>query len=273
MQIVTLGTGNPLPDPHRAGPATLVRANGRELLVDCGRGVLMRAADVGVMPVGITAVLLTHLHSDHITDFNDVVTMRWAMSFAPLPLPVIGPTGTQGFVNRTLAMLEHDVEYRMAHHDDLNWQPTCDVTEADAGVVFDDGTVRVVADATDHRPVHPTVGYRVEADGRRVVLAGDTVPCEGLDRLCEGADVYVQTVVNQTLIEAIPVPRLQDVLDYHSSIEQAADTARRAGVRTLVMTHPVPAPAPGSEDDWIGAAKAIFDGEVILAHDGLAIDV
>ncbi len=273
MQVITLGTGSPLPDPNRAGPATLVRAGGRDLLVDCGRGVLMRAAAAGLMPAGITAVLLTHLHSDHITDFNDVVTMRWAMSLAPLPLPVIGPVGTQAFTDRTLAMLEHDVEYRIAHHDDLTWQPEVVVTEAADGVVLDDGVVRVTCDATDHRPVHPTIGFRVEADGKAVVLAGDTVPCEGLDRLCAGADVYVQTVINRALIEAIPVPRLKDILDYHSSIEDAADTAKRAGVRTLVLTHPVPSPLPGTEQQWVDAAKAIFDGEVVLAHDGLTIDV
>jgi ribonuclease Z len=278
MQVITLGTGSPLPDPNRAGPATLVRAGGRDLLVDCGRGVLMRAAAAGLMPAGITAVLLTHLHSDHITDFNDVVTMRWAMSLAPLPLPVIGPVGTQAFADRTLAMLEHDVEYRIAHHDDLTWQPEVVVTEASGGppsgeTVLDDGVVRVTCDATDHRPVHPTIGFRVEADGKAVVLAGDTVPCEGLDRLCAGADVYVQTVINRTLIEAIPVPRLKDILDYHSSIEDAANTAKRAGVRTLVLTHPVPAPLPGTEQEWVDVAKAIFDGEVVLAHDGLTIDV
>src|SRR6476646_4731444 len=106
MQVVTLGTGSPLPDPNRAGPATLVRAAGRPLLFDCGRGVLMRAAAEGLLPGMIDRVLLTHLHSDRIADFNDLVTMRWAMSPLANPLPVIGPAGTQGFVDRTLAMLK-----------------------------------------------------------------------------------------------------------------------------------------------------------------------
>ncbi|MEJ5255392.1 MAG: MBL fold metallo-hydrolase [Acidimicrobiales bacterium] len=268
MQLVTLGTGSPLPDPNRAGPATLVRAGGRELLFDCGRGVLMRAAAAGVLPTGLAAVLLTHLHSDHVTDFNDVVTMRWAMAMAPLPLPVYGPAGTCRFVERTLLMLEDDIAYRIAHHGDLNWQPECRVTEVDSGLVLDEGGVRITAAPTDHRPVHPTVGYRIEADGYAIVIAGDTVPCEGLDLLCAGADVYVQTVLHRPLIESIPVPRLQDILGYHSSIEDAARTAARAGVRTLVLTHPIPSPAPGTEQDWIDAARAEFSGDVVLAHDG-----
>ena len=52
-----------------------------------------------------------------------------------------------------------------------------------------EGDVRVVAAPTDHRPVHPTVGYRFEADGKALVLAGDTIPCEGLDRLWESPEM------------------------------------------------------------------------------------
>jgi len=273
MQIILLGTGNPMPDPDRAGPATLVRVAGRDLLFDAGRGVLMRLAAAGSSPVGLAGVWLTHLHSDHTTDLNDVVTMRWAMGMVPLPLPVTGPPGTARFVERTLAMLADDIGYRLAHHDDLTWEPACPVTEVSDGVVFDDGELRISAAPTDHAPVRPTVGYRVEAEGRSVVIAGDTVPCVGLDRLCAGADVYVQTVVNRALIEAIPVPRLQDVLDYHSSVEDAADTAARAGVGTLVLTHLVPAPAPGTEQAWVTQAAARFAGEIVVGADLTSITV
>jgi ribonuclease Z len=236
MKLITLGTGSPLPHPDRAGPATLVRVAGRDILFDCGRGVLMRLAATWAGPVQLERVLLTHLHSDHVTDFNDVVTMRWTMSPEENPLPVVGPVGTAGFVDRTIAMLRDDIGYRLAHHADLNWEPACSVTEVSDEVVFDDGVVRISAAPTDHGPVRPTVGYRVDADGASVVIAGDTVPCEGLDRLCQGADMYVQTTLRRSLIEAIPAPRLQDILGYHSSIQDAAATAARAGVATLVIT-------------------------------------
>ncbi len=273
MQVVTLGTGSPIPDPNRAGPATLVRAGGRDLLFDCGRGVLMRASAAWSGPAAFAAVFLTHLHSDHTTDLNDIVTMRWVASQGPDPLPVVGPPGTRRLVDRTLAMLSDDIGYRLAHHDDLNWEPTCTVTEVSEGVAYDDGTVRVIAAPTDHAPVHPTVGYRIEAEGRVVVIAGDTVPCAGLDRLCAGADVYVQTVIRRSLIEAIPFARLQDILDYHSSVEDAAATASRAGVGTLVLTHLVPAPAAGSEPEWEAEARSGFDGPVVVAHDLWQLDL
>ena len=75
IDITLLGTGSPIPDANRAGPATLVRAGRSHFLVDCGRGVLMRLRRPVSAP-STSAVLLTHLHSDHITDLNDVITTR-----------------------------------------------------------------------------------------------------------------------------------------------------------------------------------------------------
>ena len=278
MLVTLLGTGSPLPDPHRAGPATLVQAGGLNLLFDCGRGVLMRLAAAGVPgPPGIGVQFLTHLHSDHTTDLNDVITTRWIMAMAPLPLPLVGPPGTQGLVDRTITMLTEDVGYRIAHHDDLTVGPEVQVTEVADGPVdlplLTDAGVTVTTAPTDHRPVAPTVGYRVEHDGHSVVLAGDTVPCEGLDRLVAGADVYVQTVIRDDVIRQIPLPRLQDVCDYHSTVTQAAQTAARAGVSTLVLTHMVPAPPPGGEQEWIDVAKEHFDGTVLAPADLGTIEV
>jgi ribonuclease Z len=105
------------------------------------------------------------------------------------------------------------------------------------------------------------------------VIAGDTVPCPGLDELCAGADMLVHTVVRRDLIEPIGLPRLTDVLDYHSDVEDAARTAARNGVGTLVLTHLVPAPQPDAEHEWVERAAVHFDGTVVVARDLLALDV
>jgi ribonuclease Z len=267
IEITLLGTGSPIVDPLRAGPSTLVRAGGATLLFDCGRGVLMRAAAAGVQASQLTALVLTHLHSDHITDLNDVITSRWVTTFAPSPLRIIGPPGTQAVVDGLLASLAPDISYRLAHHDDLGWDPGVEVSEHLDGVVFDEGGVRILAAPTDHRPVDPSVGFRVEHGGDAVVIAGDTVPCAGLDRLCEGAGALVHTVIRADLVAAIPIPRLLDILDYHSSVEQAAQTATRNGVGTLVLTHYVPPLQPGAEGEWRDIAAAHFTGPVELGDD------
>lgn len=278
MLITLLGTGSPLPDPDRAGPSTLVQAGGLNLLFDCGRGVLLRLAGTGVGgPGGLHLQLLTHLHSDHTTDLNDVITTRWVTSLVPAPLPIVGPPGTRRLVDRTLDMLGDDVAYRLAHHTDLVDGPAVEVDEVTDGVVDSDvlaaAGVTVTAAPTDHRPVAPTVGYRVDHDGASVVIAGDTVPCEGLDRLLRGADVYVQTVVRDDVIRQIPLQRLQDVCDYHSTVTQAAQTAARAGVHTLVLTHMVPTPPPGGASEWIALAGEHFPGRILAPDDLGTVEV
>ena len=170
-------------------------------------------------------------------------------------------------------MLEPDIGYRLAHHQDLTWPPSTVATEVDEGVVLDEGGVRVTAAPTDHAPVRPTVGYRIEEGEHSVVIAGDTVPCAGLDKLCNGADLLIHTVIRRDLIEMVGLPRLSDVLDYHSSVEDAAATAARGGVRTLVLTHLVPAPAPGTDHQWLELASNHFDGEVVLATDLATLDL
>jgi ribonuclease Z len=267
VDVVLLGTGFPLPDPDRAGPATLVRAGGMNLVFDCGRGLLMRLRGAGVGPAMVHGVFLTHLHSDHMTDFNDILTMSWAMDLNPHTLPVYGPPGTAGMVADTLHLMRHDTAWRIEHHADLTWEPNVPVTEAVDGVIFEGNGVRVIVDETLHPPVKPCIGFRIEHEGSSVVIAGDTRPCEGLDRLCAGADVYIQTVLRRQLIEQFPAARLKEILDYHSSTEDAAQTAARAGVKTLVFTHMMPAPLPGTEQDWINDAKPHFDGEVIVGTD------
>ena len=273
IEIILTGTGSPMVDPNRAGPSTLVIAGGQTFLVDCGRGVLMRAAAVGVGAANLTAVLLTHLHSDHITDLSDVITTRWINSFGPAPLPIIGPPGTRAVVEATLAALAPDISYRIGHHADITAPPEVTVHEYAAGQVWDSGGVVITAAPTDHRPVEPTIAFRIEFGGASVVLAGDTVPCDSLDELARGANALVHTVIRKDLVELVPVQRLKDILDYHSSVEQAAATATRAGVDTLVLTHYVPPLAAGQEDQWRALAASEFSGRVELGDDLLRVQV
>ncbi len=273
MDITLLGTGSPIVDPNRAGPSTLVTAGDQIFLVDCGRGVLMRAAAAGVGAAGVTALLLTHLHSDHITDLSDVITTRWVTTIGPNPLPIIGPPGTRQLVEATLAALAPDISYRIGHHADITEPPSIQVHEYTDGQVWDSAGVRITAAPTDHRPVEPTLAFRVEHAGRSVVLAGDTVPCTTLDDLTRGADVLVHTAIRKDLVEQMPAQRIRDILDYHSSVQQAAATAARAGVGTLVLTHYVPPLMPGQEEQWRALAAEEFDGRIELGDDLLRVPV
>jgi ribonuclease Z len=274
IAITLLGTGSPMPSPDRAGPATLISAGDEHYLVDAGRGVLMRLAGAGLGAPNLTAVLITHLHSDHITDLNDVITTRWVMTFVPTPLTIVGPVGTKAVVDHIMASLEPDMAYRIAHHDDLDAPPQVDVIEVAEGDVDLPGDVRITCAQTDHKPVEPSVGFRFEHDGVSVVAAGDTVPCPGLDSLCDGADALVHTVIRKDIIANLPLQRIKDTLDYHSSPEEAAQTATRGGVGTLVLTHYVPPiPTGGTGDDWKALTTEHFTGVVELGDDLHRIEI
>jgi ribonuclease Z len=273
IEVTLLGTGSPMVDPKRAGPSTLVRAGGQTFLVDCGRGVLQRAAAIGVGAANLSALLLTHLHSDHITDLSDVITTRWVTTFVPTPLPVIGPPGTAAVVEATLAALGPDISYRIAHHADITEPPIVEVHEYTEGSVWESDGVEIRVAPTDHRPVEPTIGFRIEHDGASVVLAGDSVPCASLDKLAAGAGALVHTVIRKDLVQQAPQQRLRDILDYHSSVEEAAATAERAGVGILILTHYVPGIQPGQEDDWRALAATVFDRQIELGDDLHRVEV
>lgn len=273
IEVTLLGTGSPMVDANRAGPSTLVRAGEQVFLVDCGRGALMRAAAVGVGAANLTALMLTHLHSDHITDLSDVITTRWVTTFTRTPLIVLGPPGTTAVVDATLAALAPDISYRIGHHADITEPPAVEVHEITQGQAWDADGVRILVAPTDHRPVEPTIAFRIEYADASVVLAGDTVPCSSLDALAAGAGALVHTVIRKDLIALAPQQRLRDILDYHSSVEQAAATAARAGVGTLILTHFVPPLIPGQEDDWRALAATEFPRQIELGDDLLRVEV
>jgi ribonuclease Z len=268
MEVVLLGTGFPFPSPDRAGPSTLVKAGGLNLLFDCGRGVLLRLAGAGFNPVQMHTIFLTHLHSDHTSDFNDVFTTHWLSDRRNRPMRVMGPPGTEEFCTLTKQMLRRDIDWRIEYSPTILIEPQFEITEGTSGVVFDVDGVRVTADVVEHPPVEPCIGFRVEHEGSSVVIAGDTVPCEGLDRLCKDADMYVQTVFRPAVIGPLGTQ-----MRYHSSTDDAARTAAKAGVKTLVYTHMMPAPLSGAEQEWINDAKPYFDGEVVLGEDLLTLTV
>ncbi|MEY2434214.1 MAG: ribonuclease, partial [Acidimicrobiaceae bacterium] len=85
--------------------------------------------------------------------------------------------------------------------------------------------------------------------------------------------VYVQTVLRDDLVRLVPMQRFVDTIDYHSTVAQAAQTAARGGVGTLMLTHQIPTPAPGAEDEWIAVAREHFAGDIILGEDLASITV
>lgn len=273
MDVILTGTGSPLPDANRAGPSTFVKAGDTHILIDAGRAVTMRLAGAGSLPVLLSGVLITHLHSDHVCALNDLITMHWVMSQGNATLQIYGPVGTEEYVKRQLHGLETDIGYRIAHHEPLTAGPQVQVTELEPGDSFDINDVHITTAATAHAPVHPTIGFRLEHGGSSAAIVGDTLPCDGVDELAANADVYVQTVIRRDIVETISNVMLQDILDYHSGVVEAAQTAARTGAKRLMLTHMVPSPTPEQYPEWIAIAAEHYDGEVIIGDDLVSVAI
>ena len=93
MEVTLLGTGCPQAHPQRLGPANLVQAEGFSFLVDCGSGVTQRLVGAGSSGRLLDAVLLTHLHSDHVIDLYQLIVSSWHQG-RDRPQRILGPAGT-----------------------------------------------------------------------------------------------------------------------------------------------------------------------------------
>lgn len=290
MTVILCGTGSPLPDPQRAGPCTAVIAGGQLVLVDVGPGA-WETLDLTRVPTGaLSAVLLTHFHSDHIGDLGEAVVQSW-IGGRSQPLDIFGPPGAARVVDGIVAAYAQDADYRTAHHGNDAMPRAAapavarevalgDGADAEA-LVFERNGLKVTMFTVDHDPVHPAVGYRFDYKGNVVVVSGDTTKNANLARQAQGADLLIHEALNRDMMGRIAAiaartghPRIGklagDTLDYHTSPVEAAEVARDAGVQTLVFTHVVPGPRNFiMRRMFLDGVDEVFDGEVVLGEDGL----
>ncbi len=244
MELVLLGTGCPQCDPDRRGPSSLVRAGGKQFLVDCGSGVTQRLVEAGTKGAAIDALFLTHLHTDHLVDFYQLVVSSWHQGREGAQR-VFGPPGTKAFVEGTMALWASERAQRIAHEKRPSLAAfQIDVTEIGPGTVWDEGGVRVAAVAVAHQPVRHAFGFVFESGGRKIAFSGDTAYCPALIEAAKGADALVHECFLHAEMPVVPGVRSAEtvaaVASYHTPSDQVGRVAREAGVRVLILNHFVP---------------------------------
>lgn len=274
-RLILLGTaGGPRPRKSRSAPAQVIIANDTPYVVDCGNGVARQLVLAGVPLAGIRHIFITHHHSDHNADYGNLLLLAWASGLRT-PVDAWGPPPLERMTRLFFEMNAYDIGVRMADARLVPLGPLIHVHEqSQSGVVLQDETMKVTAALVHHPPVVPAFAYRFDTADRSIVISGDTTASDPLINLARNADILVHEALYPAGLDRLVAgmrnaPDLKkSILSHHTSVEDVGRVAQAAGVKTLVLSHLVPAEDPSISDQmWIDAASKHFRGSIIVGKD------
>ena len=281
FRVTLLGTGVPTPRPERFGPSTLIEAGDQRLLIDAGRGATIRLYQLGVPLGSIDALLLTHYHSDHTSGIPDLWLTGWLQShFAARtrPFRVVGPVGAKTLMSHLEQAFALDITIRI---EDEKLPPegiAVTVEEfATDGVVYEKNGLQVTAFEVDHGDaIKPACGYRVDYNGRSVVISGDTRYNENVVKYGAGVDLLIHEVAI-VRPELMSEARIQRIMAHHTTAREAGLVFSRTGPKLAAYTHLVflasdQIPA-ASVADLIAQTRQTYTGPLAIGEDLMCFEI
>lgn len=265
-QVILLGTGTPNAEPDRSGPSVAIIANGAPYIVDAGPGIVRRAVAANIKPPDLKIAFITHLHSDHTLGLADLVFTPWTLERA-VPLELYGPPGLRAMARHIEKAYQEDVKTRLNGGEPSNRTGyRVNVHEIKAGVVYRDNNVTVTAFRVRHGDWRDAFGYRFDtADGRSIVISGDTGPGDETETACNGCDVLVHEVYSAAGFARRPPEWQRYHARYHTSSDELAAIAAKARPGLLVLTHQL---LWGTSDkDLLAEVTRRYSGKVVSGHD------
>jgi ribonuclease Z len=294
IRLITVGSGFNGYLRDRTQPCNVILAGGQFLVFDTG-GSTARSMKLMNLPLNkMTAVFLTHYHSDHMAGLGAVIERSWMYgpNVRSKPLDIYGPKGIKPVVEgfnlayRVNTAIRHGIQGSPVEGA-LGAAHPITLTGKGRTLVYTLEGLHVYAfKVNHHNPLAKSdyemnaVGYRIEYKGRVIILSGDTVKTENMIRHAEGADILVHEAIDATVRK-----KVADVLDnlqqktladlsgismaHHTTAQEAAEIAQKAQVKKLVLNHIQH--NPGFIPDWffLKGTDDIFDGEIVIAKDGM----
>ena len=254
LKVVVCGSRSPLPSPGRAEACILVEAGDDIYIFDLGNGSMDNLTQYQVPWPNVKAVLITHMHSDHIADLPDAHLQSWVQG-RDSPLMVYGPEGinlvTKGFELAYSA----DYQYRNEHHGDdmlpMSIAGFNTIQIIDNQLIPNDTPgLEILPFVVDHYPVNSAFGFKISYKGRTLVISGDTIHDGSVQKYSKDVDLLIHSAISIDIVERMrgvaPIPQLDkilfDIQDYHTTIEEAGEIARDANVKHLLIYHSIPTP-------------------------------
>lgn len=276
FKVTLLGTGTPFPSMARFGPGILVQAGGQNLLFDIGRGVTQRLFQLKIPFGKINHVFLTHLHSDHVVGIPDLWLSGWLgapWARRKVPFAITGPEGTVNLMKGLEMAYAWDIKTRIEDQNLSKVAISTAPTDMKEGVVYDKGGVKVSAIKVNHgEKINPAFGYRIDYDGRTVVLSGDTKYTENLVKNAKGADLIIHSVASiaPKLLKKSKIMR--NILSHHSEPEDTAKVFNAVKPKMAVYSHIV---LYGGQKpaDVMRRARKSYAGPLIVGKDLMSFNV
>ncbi|MBM3791148.1 MAG: MBL fold metallo-hydrolase [Acidobacteria bacterium] len=270
-RIVLLGTGTPNAEPDRSGPSVAVVVNDQPYIIDCGPGVVRRAAAAAAKGVTGLAVrrlnrlFITHLHSDHTLGFADLIFSPWVLERED-PLAVYGPKGSRDMAGHLLQAYQGDIENRTTGLEPANKTGyRVDVHEIGPGVIYRDSNVTVTAFPVSHGSWAQAFGFRFDTPDRSIVISGDTTPSAGVIENCNGCDVLIHEVYSQKGFLTRPREWQKYHSNSHTSSRELAQIAAKARPGLLILYHQLLWGT--TEEELLQEIRRTYAGRVVSGKD------
>jgi ribonuclease Z len=300
MQVVFLGTAGSIPTTQRALPAIAVRRQDELMIFDCGEGVQRQMIKARVGFHKKTKIFVTHMHGDHVLGLPGIMQTMSLLN-REKELEVYGPVGINAFVNAIEQTVQFGLTFPIKVQEIRKKGIVCEEKEYTVRAVHADHVVSALAYAFIEKPrpgrfneerarnlgvskgplwsklqhggiVKLSNGRTVEPNdvlgksrsGRKLVYTGDTRPSEAIVELSKGADLVIHEA---TLGDELKERAFEDG---HSTPSQAAETAKRAAARRLILTHI--SARYKTTDSLLRQAKKVFKN-VEIAEDFMRIDL
>ena len=242
-KLVLLGTGTPFADPTKSGPSLAIVVNNTSYIVDCGPGLVRRAAEASKLGFPsleasqLKTLFITHLHSDHTIGLADII-LTPAVLDRNAPISIYGPVGSKKMTDDLMSAYKEDIAIRingLEKGDAIAYQVY--TNEIKEGQIYKDSNLTVTAFKVQHGQWDNAFGFVFQTKDKKIVISGDCTYSENLIKYAKDCDILVHEVYSDTGLKK----RTQRWQDYHSTFHtstyQLADIANQIKPKLLILNH------------------------------------